>query len=458
MLTLCISWGKEAGKRFAGTVQNLNCLLSRAPFHHTRTLQSRRHVYGSSTRGNYVYIHFVQFPVKHDPMGPQGLPLKGGAWYDQAAFAQLSFPTESDAVAAQHCAAIKEWAAPVRRTIFVIANPRSGKGKGARVAAVIESQLRFTRHDVTVQMTKSPGEATAIAKNLLIDDDSIVATVGGDGTMCEALEGLFQRNDKDTRPFTVCYVPAGSSNAVAHMTGHADPVTATWSLLKGDSRPMDLMEFKQEDRVRYGALSVTSGLVSDIDIDSEMCRCCGPTRFTLYAVMKIFCCCVCCKCCFPVHANLKYPMRIHYVTSDNPKPSGAWDINDSSQGWETWEGDTQFFHLLTAPSIDQTVKLAPTCRVDDGKLYLGWMTPIGRTSIVDEFDKFEDGIHLEGEKWTEKVVQAVYVQPRRKDVKVVLDGESCSPSVPFMASVLPKRVNVVVGSGSLPAFSNPQQA
>eukprot|EP01061_Rhynchopus_euleeides_P005765 TRINITY_DN14937_c0_g1_i1.p1 TRINITY_DN14937_c0_g1~~TRINITY_DN14937_c0_g1_i1.p1 ORF type:complete len:423 (+),score=104.02 TRINITY_DN14937_c0_g1_i1:53-1321(+) len=300
---------------------------------------SRRHVYGSSTRGNYVYIHFVQFPVKHDPMGPQGLPLKGGTWYDQAAFAQLSFPTESDAVAAQHCAAIKEWAAPVRRTIFVIANPRSGKGKGARVAAVIESQLRFTRHDVTVQMTKSPGEATAIAKNLLIDDDSIVATVGGDGTMCEALEGLFQRNDKDTRPFTVCYVPAGSSNAVAHMTGHADPVTATWSLLKGDSRPMDLMEFKQEDRVRYGALSVTSGLVSDIDIDSEMCRCCGPTRFTLYAVMKIFCCCVCCKCCFPVHANLKYPMRIHYVTSDKPKPSGAWDINDSSQGWETWEGD-----------------------------------------------------------------------------------------------------------------------
>ena len=409
-------------------------------------------MYGASSRGKQVLLHFVQFMTKQGELEAHGLPKTGQTWYPEAVFAQISYETDSEASAKQYCSALREYAAPECFDIHVIANPNSGKGKGEALVNMIRTQAKLSRHKIHIQTTKAAGQATTIAKNLLLSsENSIVATVGGDGTMCEALEGLLKRDDADTRKLTICYIPAGSANAVANLTGQGDPSTAIWALFKGKARPIDLFEFNQGPRTRYGALSVTSGMVSDIDIDSEIFRCCGPPRFTAYAVIKIFCCCGICRPCCGGHTNISYPMKIHYVPADKPTQS-KWDHTDQSQGWETWEGSVQFFHLVNAPALDTNFKPSPDCRIDDGMMWMTWSDPLGRIPLVGEFDRIDDGVHLKNKYWRQKKVQAVYVEIKRKNVKVVLDGEVCEPGKAFSAHALRKRVNCVVGSGTLPAF------
>eukprot|EP01059_Diplonema_ambulator_P005885 TRINITY_DN15660_c3_g1_i1.p1 TRINITY_DN15660_c3_g1~~TRINITY_DN15660_c3_g1_i1.p1 ORF type:complete len:469 (+),score=150.45 TRINITY_DN15660_c3_g1_i1:45-1451(+) len=422
---------------------------------------ANRQVYGAEYSGKKVFVRFIKYEEKKDvKMTESGLPAMGQPWYRHTAMDKVKVKMDEESVAKKMCEQIREWASPRRFNIHVIANPNSGKGKGSKVAKTVMEHAAFSRHSITLTETKGAGEATQIAKNLLLDDYSIVAAVGGDGTMCECIEGLMQRADARKGKFTICYIPAGSANAVAHMTGQGDAVTATWSLLKGETRPLDLFQFQQKDRIRYGTLSVTSALIADIDIDSEMCRCMGPVRFVAYAVAKLLCCYKYICCCCTTHHTVEYPMRVRWLPHDDdvdvqtPPKGPMWDINDKSLGWKEFEGDVMFFQAVSAPALDQDMKVAPTCRLDDGKMYVSWMTPKVRCGLIEEFDNIEDAKHLKSNRWTEECVKAVHVELPDPKSKVVLDGESCETAVPFHVEILPGFLNVVVGTGDLPAFSS----
>eukprot|EP00754_Rhynchopus_humris_P035444 Rhum_TRINITY_DN16976_c0_g1::Rhum_TRINITY_DN16976_c0_g1_i1::g.164937::m.164937/K04718/SPHK; sphingosine kinase len=414
---------------------------------------ARRNVYGAAVVNErkgppVVALRYVAFPHNRDLRTyASGIPHKGCEWFDAAEQREFRLKAASNEKAQEAVDAVRAWATPVTRRIFVVANPFSGRGKGAAVADLLKTMARDTAHDVRVLFTSAAGEAVRIARGL--DDwepTSIVAGLGGDGTMCEVLEGLLARPDGEVPgKYTCCYVPAGTSNAMAQLLGGGDPVTAVWAMLKGRAHPSDLFEFRQGSggRKRYGALSVTSSIIADIDIASEMCRCCGANRFTMYTIMKLFCCFPCLCCCCGPHPKVTYPMRIRYKE--------ARDDGEEAE-WQSWEGTTQFFQVLNAPSIDKHTKLAPASRLDDGKLYLSWTAPVNRFSLVGVFGEIEEARHHQGAAvWTEKAVTELEVTPTRDCVKVVLDGESCDDGVSFSLKILPRQVNFVTGSGPLHA-------
>eukprot|EP01064_Diplonema_japonicum_P036671 TRINITY_DN8327_c0_g2_i1.p1 TRINITY_DN8327_c0_g2~~TRINITY_DN8327_c0_g2_i1.p1 ORF type:complete len:472 (+),score=126.34 TRINITY_DN8327_c0_g2_i1:51-1466(+) len=426
-----------------------------------KTILPIRQVFGAESKGRKVSIKYVEFEAakKKEKLTESGLPGMGQPWYSETKMEKVTVKLEDEPAAKRMCDQIREWAAPKRFNIHVIANPNSGSGRGSKVAKTVMEYAQYSRHSIDLTETKGPGEATTIAKNLLLDDYSIVAAVGGDGTMCECIEGLMKRPDARKGKFTVCYIPAGSANAVAHMTGQGDSFTATWSLLKGETRPLDLFQLIQNGKIRYGTLSVTTGLIADIDIDSEMCRCMGPIRFLAYAVAKLLCCYKCVCCCCTTHNTLEYPVKIKWLPHDGDSdvttpPTGVmYDEKDKSLGWQEWEGDIMFMQAVSAPALDKDMKIAPTCKLDDGKLFVSWMTPKIRCGLIEEFDNIEDGKHLKSKRWTEVVAKSLYVEIPDPLSKVVLDGESCENNVPFHVESLPGFLNVVVGSGKLPAFS-----
>lgn len=394
-----------------------------------------------------------------------------GEWYGKAVRAthEVVLPSRKDADA--WAAAIVKWANPKIRTIHCIVNPNSGQGRGRIVwEDIVAPVLRLSPHIVHLYETKAPGDVSEYCKQISVDRNVIFAAIGGDGTMHEVLNALMQRGDAERGLFTICFVPAGSANAMSHMLGMGDAATAAWALAKGRQLSMDLFafhqgswsttEFEATSAPRYGFLSVTQGLIADIDIDSESMRCCGETRFTAYAVAKILCCCCCCWCA-PVHARTKYSSRIRYLEAGahvngsslaEGNPPRAPAHRPDGPDWQEWQGNLQFFNLMAAPALDKKMKLSPEKQFDDATLHLQWMKPTCMYSLVGEFSRMETSTHLNRSGWEQRSVVAVCIDDLQPDSKVVVDGERAADGKSWQAEVLPAYVNVIVGSGPLQVF------
>jgi len=76
-------------------------------------------------------------------------------------------------------------------TGFVVVNPRSAGGRTAREWPRIERALRAAYPHMHLAMTQSRGDATALVRDALREGHHEIVAVGGDGTINEAVNGLF---------------------------------------------------------------------------------------------------------------------------------------------------------------------------------------------------------------------------------------------------------------------------
>ncbi len=96
-------------------------------------------------------------------------------------------------------------------THFIV-NPQSRSGKGELVWAEVEKQLKLKKNPYEVHMTTCPGDAVKLAKKITAKasesgDPVNVVGLGGDGTLCEVLNGI-HICDK----VNLGYLPTGSGN------------------------------------------------------------------------------------------------------------------------------------------------------------------------------------------------------------------------------------------------------
>ncbi len=136
----------------------------------------------------------------------------------------------------------------------VIVNPLSGRGNGARAEAAVRRVLDAAGARYDLVETRAPGHAIELARQAVLDDWDTVASVGGDGTAHEALQGLVQAAQargawQAEQPAGVlALVPIGTGNDYAWRLGlpHNDPETACRILLQGHRRAVDLGQVTDE--------------------------------------------------------------------------------------------------------------------------------------------------------------------------------------------------------------------
>jgi diacylglycerol kinase (ATP) len=92
--------------------------------------------------------------------------------------------------------------------LAVIANPRAGRGRTPSTIDAYRSISSLLGCEVSFHSTAGPGDATLLARRLKTDAD-VLAVIGGDGTVHEAVNGLMP----DPIPIVIC--PAGSGNDLA---------------------------------------------------------------------------------------------------------------------------------------------------------------------------------------------------------------------------------------------------
>jgi len=127
--------------------------------------------------------------------------------------------------------------------LLLVYNPRAGHGKAGRRLPEIEGLCRQLDLEVDTRITERPGHATRIieAENLAAFDGVVAA--GGDGTVFEAVNGIFRNSAGPATPLGV--LPVGTGNSFSRdldlQTGqiHEAPSAKTLSdRISGRAHPL----------------------------------------------------------------------------------------------------------------------------------------------------------------------------------------------------------------------------
>jgi YegS/Rv2252/BmrU family lipid kinase len=139
----------------------------------------------------------------------------------------------------------------------VIVNPAAAGGRLGREWPKIERRLEAIGLRCEVELTRAPGHATELAERAAAGGVDRLLVAGGDGTLCEAAEGLFRAGRGE-----LAVLPLGTGNDAARTLGIPTRVEAAAEVARsGSVRSVDLL--RVGDRVVLNAIGV--GLTADIN-------------------------------------------------------------------------------------------------------------------------------------------------------------------------------------------------
>lgn len=162
------------------------------------------------------------------------------------------------------------------RKATVILNPAACGGKANNLfeknAAPI---LHLAGVEITIVKTDYEGQAKKLME--LMEHTDMLIVAGGDGTLQEVVTGLLRRPDQETISNTpIGFIPLGSHNSLSpslHLLSKSkvqDITSATLSILKGETVPLDVLQIKGEKEqpvfalmgLRWGAFRDVAATIS----------------------------------------------------------------------------------------------------------------------------------------------------------------------------------------------------
>lgn len=135
--------------------------------------------------------------------------------------------------------------------------------------------LHLAGVDVTIVKTDYEGQAKKLIE--LMEQTDMLIVAGGDGTLQEVITGLLRRPDQEKFSTTpIGYIPLGSHNSLSpslHLLSDnkvRDIISATLSILKGETVPLDVLQIKGEKEqpvfalmgLRWGAFRDVASTIS----------------------------------------------------------------------------------------------------------------------------------------------------------------------------------------------------
>lgn len=102
---------------------------------------------------------------------------------------------------------------------FAVVNPNSGSGKGKKDWKRIAGVLERNGIDYRMKLTEYRGHAINITKDLIGEGYRKFISVGGDGTLNEIVNGIFDQDHCLTTDCTIGQIPVGTGNDWGRMFG-----------------------------------------------------------------------------------------------------------------------------------------------------------------------------------------------------------------------------------------------
>ena len=257
--------------------------------------------------------------------------------------------------------------------------------------------------------------------------------------------------------FSLALISGGSGNAwscsilyLSDMEKGLDSLNTTstnmaFIIARGNYKALDLSVAENNTQGKmYSFLSLDWGFGAAVDIESEVCRCCGGLRFTCYAIKLIWCSCA------------TYNATMHYLPLTDTDGMMATSVENGSgkkesddtkidinvmlendllppldkpigqdewgKGWKTLDlTGNQFFMASQMPTLGGDMIINPNSKLDDGVINVQIVDHANACAFTKLLLDVETGDHLNGN--TVRVMDCVALRLEPKDGLVVVDGE-----------------------------------
>ena len=161
----------------------------------------------------------------------------------------------------------------------MLANPRAGRGRAARLAGPVRDALAAAGLDVLVLAGGSGRESTELAAEAAAQGVAGVVAVGGDGLVHCAVQAVAGTD------VPLGIVPAGGGNDLAGALGlPADPAAAVAVIARGRTRRIDL---GRTDRGTWWAGVLNAGFDSAVVARAERSRIRGHLRYDIATWLEL---------------------------------------------------------------------------------------------------------------------------------------------------------------------------
>ncbi len=234
----------------------------------------------------------------------------------------------------------------------IIANVKSGKGRGLKNIKKVVKYCLEKNIDYALYITNKRGHATEIASELTQNGGTIIA-LGGDGTFHEVLNGIV-----DLENTTLGFIPSGRGNDFVRTAGCSlNPIKAMDDIINGETRRIDFIQVGDKR-----CLNV-AGTGLDIDV---LERVAGKTDKISYVTSLLYC--------------LRHFEPYHVcVTVDGT----------------TTEYDCIMAGVCNGRAFGGNILLSPRSEIDDGKLDVVIITMPEDGKIFPVVPKFLKGKHID---------------------------------------------------------------
>jgi len=213
--------------------------------------------------------------------------------------------------------------------VKIIVNPAAAGGRLGREWPQLEKRLAGLGLEADTVFTEAPGHATDIAATAARDGVERIVVAGGDGTVCEVVEGLHRAGRGE-----IAILPLGTGNDGARTLGV--PLVfeeAVRTAINGRTRAVDLI--RVGDRVVLNAIGV--GLTGDINDRAASIKWVrGIAVYLLAAVWALF----------------RYRMQVVRMVTD----------------CQEYQGSMVILAVHGGPTTGGGFALTPAAVIDDGRL------------------------------------------------------------------------------------------
>ncbi len=303
---------------------------------------------------------------------------------------------------------------------FVIVNPNAGKRKGEKDWLEIAAQLTDAGIDFVNVFTEHRGHAVLLTRKYIETGYRNIIVVGGDGTLNEVVNGIFQQTHIPTNDITLAMIPVGTGNDWCRMYKIPGDYKKAISLIKRrkvfvqDTGTIKYISSQGGEKTRYFINMAGMGFDAMVAKKTNKQKDLGKSNPFSY-VINIF------------SSLFSYSNTKVTILLENEKVIS--DIFSMSVGICQYNGGG--------------MKQAPNALPDDGLFDLTLIKPIGKAKIMRNIIKLFDGSFTRLPEVStfrsSKII--IHSQPA---MFMEADGESLGHT-PFVFNILPLSLNVISG-------------
>lgn len=303
---------------------------------------------------------------------------------------------------------------------FVIVNPNAGKRKGAKdwlkIAALLnEAGIRFTN-----VFTEHKDHASKLAKKYIENGHKKIIVVGGDGTLNEVVNGVFNQSHCPTTDITLAMIPVGTGNDWCRMFKiPGDYKQAINLIIKGktfiqDAGSLTYYTSENQHPVRYFINMAGLGFDAMVAKKTNKQKEAGKSNPLSY-FYNIF------------TSLFSYQNTSATITFDN----------------ETFKSDVFTMSVGIGMYNGGGMKQAPNASPDDGLFDISIIRPIGKFKVIRNVLKLFDGSYVKLPEVSSFQSSSILIETR-SPLYIEADGESLGHS-PFEFKIVSKSIKLISG-------------